>query len=587
MTRRTMLGLAAALVAVITLGLAPAARGDLLLQLPFDQDANPGDTVSDVSGSPSVQVGTLEGNAFVSGGAMHLDGSGDYLKFGDESELESLGAMTLSARVNAASPIGGSYRRIVEHEDVFYFWADSGSFRYTTHGSSSQAVSSTAPAVGTWQEVTAVYRAGQPAEIYVDGVLEDTSGNQGAMNNSTHPLQVGARRGSGGSPSNFWDGDMDDVLIFDQALSQGQVAELAGAPAHGLLIHSTMDDADVNRGGTNPPPPLSTTGGNWTVEDLAGTAEDGNANSVNAGGTVDSSVAGIIDQAISFSSGKGGNRRVDYGDVHDITPSDSQTISLWFKSESAGDTDYIAAKGNFNSGTNGWAIGESSEGGGRLQLRAEYSGSDNGTQNLGLYIPFTSADEDTWHHVAFVIDNSAGKIFGYLDGLGSGTWGTDNGWSVGGWGGDTFTFAPGRDFDTDHHLVLGADARDPAGNEWDGDMDDFALWDAALTPSKAAALYNFGLSGLHYNAATVNQVFEAFDNGVGTLTIGGQTWHYATDLPGSPGDVHDFGSNLYAVVLDPLGNGYYSVPEPGTLTLLAFGGMGLLARRRRQRKARG
>ncbi len=213
--------------------------GSLLTSWEFNGGDVSGNSVAPTAGSvlglsnPGRFTGQLQADAAVSGGALQLDGAGDYLQFGSNlGELRNLGIMTVSAWVKPGST-APDYRRIVEHEDNFYFWQESGRYRYTTHGSGSQAVSTTAPSPGDWQHVLAVYEAGQPARMYVDGTpVEDSSNTDpGSMPDNAHTFQIGARRDGDGSgtASNFFHGELDDASIWSRALDEKSIDRLAGS----------------------------------------------------------------------------------------------------------------------------------------------------------------------------------------------------------------------------------------------------------------------------------------------------------------------------------------------------------------------
>jgi len=200
----------------------------------FDAADVSGASVCASGGTATNTTGTLVAEAAATNGVLTLDGAGDYLQFGsDAAELRALDDLTLCAWVKAGDS-GTAIRRLVEHEDNFYFWQEDGRFRFTIHGSASAAVSTTAPAVGVWQHVLMTCQAGQPAALYVDGVRENDSDTaQAAMPNNAQTLQIGARRSSSGAPSNFFKGELDDVALWDKILTQEQIEALAGTGAGG------------------------------------------------------------------------------------------------------------------------------------------------------------------------------------------------------------------------------------------------------------------------------------------------------------------------------------------------------------------
>lgn len=76
--------------------------------------------------------------------------------------------------------------------------------------------------------ITAVY-AGNSAQIYVDGVastiVENTLQNSTGVAAQTGPLWIGVREGESG----FLNGALDDVRLWNRALSATEVAELFAA----------------------------------------------------------------------------------------------------------------------------------------------------------------------------------------------------------------------------------------------------------------------------------------------------------------------------------------------------------------------
>ena len=67
--------------------------------------------------------------------------------------------------------------------------------------------------------------------------------------------------------------------------------------------------------------------------------------------------------------------------------------------------------------------------------------------------------------------------------------------------------------------------------------------------------------------------------GSGSVVIGGLTWNYATGLTDPAGLT--LSGSIYTLVLDDAaGTGLTAIPEPGSLALLALGGLFIGVRRR-------
>jgi hypothetical protein len=123
-------------------------------------------------------------------------------------------------------------RRIVEHDDNFYLYQDAGRYRFVIHGvGGASLTSTTAPAAGSWQHVTAVWQRNNTAKIYVNGIPEATVNNPTvAMPNNAQRLSFGAQRNNSATPTPgaFYRGDMDDVAVWNTVLPQHQIEALAG-----------------------------------------------------------------------------------------------------------------------------------------------------------------------------------------------------------------------------------------------------------------------------------------------------------------------------------------------------------------------
>lgn len=92
-------------------------------------------------------------------------------------------------------------------------------------------IGSTPLPVGQWTHVAMTFESdGSPnineAKFYIDGVLETNTGNNGQIlhTNASNFMQIANDRFSGGRD---WDGMIDDVAVFDHALTASDVAALA------------------------------------------------------------------------------------------------------------------------------------------------------------------------------------------------------------------------------------------------------------------------------------------------------------------------------------------------------------------------
>ncbi|MEJ6579929.1 MAG: lamin tail domain-containing protein [Akkermansiaceae bacterium] len=79
-------------------------------------------------------------------------------------------------------------------------------------------------------------------------------------------------------------------------------------------------------------------------------------------------------------------------------------------------------------------------------------------------------------------------------------------------------------------LLLGENPGSP-GRQWNGGIDDVAIFDAPLSDQQAKAVYQFGTT-YSYPMSEVVQIFDAHDSG-GSVVIGDESWSYAASDTGS------------------------------------------------------
>jgi len=232
-------------------------------------DETTGTTAADSSGNGN--DGTVNGTDFDtsaatgrSGGALTFDGSDDYIDCGTDSSLDITDAITVSAWAYTDTDTHG--RIISRHGNSSNFgWVlirdkDSDSFAWdiSTNGNDWNNGGSTGVdtfEINTWYHVAATYD-GTNMRVYIDGV-EETSGAfpaalSGPINVSSHNCEIG----SDGFSSIHFSGQIDDVRIYNRALSSDEIADLYVAtggsgsqPVTGCsAIGDTCDDGTIYAG---------------------------------------------------------------------------------------------------------------------------------------------------------------------------------------------------------------------------------------------------------------------------------------------------------------------------------------------------
>ena len=203
---------------------------NLILHYTFD-----GGTASDSSGNG--RNGTVEGATATTGkigGALSFDGVDDFVSAGDVDAIDGLSAFTVSTWVkpNSSRP-AGSPAFISKWDDSFggqfilYYTSTSNACDLVLWGSSIVEANSggtTCLEDTNWHHVVAVYD-GSTIQMYIDtrpkGDAKSLSG--GIKSGDGHDLLIGK---SSGSPTHQFAGAIDDVRIYNRALTPAQIGEL-------------------------------------------------------------------------------------------------------------------------------------------------------------------------------------------------------------------------------------------------------------------------------------------------------------------------------------------------------------------------
>ena len=162
--------------------------------------------------------------------SMSFDGVDDYVDFGDVSEVEGLNTISVEAWINPFS-LNNNRSFIVAKEDVWYFNIENGLLTFTIHGELT-LTEYIIPQTNNWYYVVGV-SDNNSTKLYVNGLLIDSVSST-AITTSNYPLSVGARYEM---PASTWtdnfDGDIDQVRIWDVALSQQEIQQYMNCPPTG------------------------------------------------------------------------------------------------------------------------------------------------------------------------------------------------------------------------------------------------------------------------------------------------------------------------------------------------------------------
>jgi hypothetical protein len=246
-------------IIVVLLLLSQTLQADLVGYWPLDGDA------LDASGNglDGTINGTVVPTADRSGNpdsAMQFGGgAGDNVDLGDPPQLQLTGAMTLAAwvsldssntnnaRIFAKAGGGGARSWSLNIEASSGGVANPATFQISTSGASNISISDPDP-LGTdeWVHLAGVYRPGEATEIYVNGELKarnTTDIPRSQFSNNGRTVLIGNRNDCGNCG---WPGSIDDVRIYDEALTEGEILTvMAGQPRVSAFHPEPPDGAIV------------------------------------------------------------------------------------------------------------------------------------------------------------------------------------------------------------------------------------------------------------------------------------------------------------------------------------------------------
>jgi parallel beta-helix repeat protein len=183
-------------------------------------------TFNDPTGDPNTNAHNTTGQI---DDALTFDGSNDSVDCGSDNILEITDALTYAAWIKP-DVLGSGYQLIISKNSIWtrtLFLNGSyirGFVNYSTTDASSMSIIATIQE-DVWQHVTFVLED-KTIYLYVDGQEVDydtqTTGVGTPIDYSSNSLIIG-----GYGDGKYFDGTIDDVMIFDKALSAEEISELA------------------------------------------------------------------------------------------------------------------------------------------------------------------------------------------------------------------------------------------------------------------------------------------------------------------------------------------------------------------------
>ena len=454
------------------MGPSPAVAPSAGLIGHWKLDETSGTSAADSAGSNNgtMQSGLDAGNDSipgVDGTALEFDGTDDYISLGDPVALQLTGAMTVSTWVKIS--IGGNieelvnrdknttdrgYRLVKEASDIACFGV---AVDATTNAN---VCGSSAMPLGEWVLVTGVYKPSAFVRVYYNGTLagENTTSIPASARLSTVGPRLG-ERGSGASPLH---GSLDDVRIYNRALTADEITAL----------YAMGRGYDVNKGLV----------AEWNLDEGSGSTSankvPGGTDLSFSGGTAPAwTASGWTGSALSFDN----TDDVATANTYDAIDLTSQlTLSAWVNLNSTAGTHDVFGK--VITGTN-FQYRMAVRNGNNLTFEfcdGVLAACNSGTNWNAQTTTGANIQAGQWYHLVATYDDAADNIVLYINGQP--------------YADSVLNGAPETTplvSSPNANILMGLSW---AGEDTDGIIDDARIYNRALTADEVKQLYLFGLA---------------------------------------------------------------------------------------------
>ena len=211
---------------------------ELLASYPFEgnyQDASGNGLHGSAVGAAAVVSDAQRGSV------LSLDGIGSCVDLGADSRFNFPGSFTLAAWVNITDfTVNWGHNIMSKRGENNVGWQirryeSSSNLTFTVRGTDGddmpRGTTDMSAYFNEWVQITAVYDlAAGMRSMYVNGLLDVAVKDGGVVAAATHNVYIGARAvGANTGPERFFRGMVDDVRIYNRALSQAEVLGLTGS----------------------------------------------------------------------------------------------------------------------------------------------------------------------------------------------------------------------------------------------------------------------------------------------------------------------------------------------------------------------
>jgi hypothetical protein len=181
------------------------------------------------NGLDGTAVGDPTFAAGVAGMALDLNGD-DYVDCGGVAEFSFADAMTVSTWVNIRSHTAAWMAMVAKGENAWRLGFNNTTtgvhYAFSGGGRGWQAANTaTELAFDEWYHVAATYDTKVGAQVYIDGVVDATNPDLGGIDINQFSVLIGENPEATGR---LFDGMLDEIMIYNRALSEEEVLFLAG-----------------------------------------------------------------------------------------------------------------------------------------------------------------------------------------------------------------------------------------------------------------------------------------------------------------------------------------------------------------------
>jgi Tfp pilus assembly protein PilV len=487
----------------------------------WKMDEASGNVVDSIGGNTGTPTGTTVGDpAKISKGRI-FNGTSDYIKINNATNLQVTSAYSLSAWINPASAQRGAIMGEWSAGNIsFTVEMDANQQIVAYFSQNGSSIQNTTPAgfvpLNKWSHVSVTFNSGSLI-VYLNGnQITSLTTTGSAAFAGTAPLYIGAYKDYGLA---YFKGSIDEVGIWNKTLSATEVTNLFNCgQGNSFPFFSSVSSL------------CSGIVSYWTMDQTSGDVLDSISGNTGASpGTT--SVGGRVTNARSF----GGSDYINVTNNTTLQLTSAFTLSTWIKVTSNTAQQEIIGKWNTSgSGSQGYI------------LRLESNGKLGGyacASSCSVVTGTTTVTTNAWHHVVFTFDGvNTGKLYldNSLDNTNSSmqtpTSGTNN-------------------------LSIGGRPSSNPGLYINGIIDEVGIWNKALTLADITTLYNCGAG---------NSV--PFTDSATCGTISGNVYHDTnqngvkeageTNIQGIKLELS--GNTTLSAVTDTGGNYSFTVPLSGT-----------------------